>query len=197
MKDEFNALNPQRQPGPLVDALGGRVEQYYALDQPVKIAGLDGRVDGSADTWAELLSTASPDAKVLLNYTGGNGWLDGKPAMIARPFGKGTIAYLGTLPDAKAMRALITRVAFQAGTPPAADQLPEQVELCLREDSTKWVMVLINHGNTPAEATLYGRLRSLLPDISTAATYLPTMMPATKVTLPPQGVAVLEAEKTR
>ena len=37
MKDEFNSLNPQRQPGPLAEALGARVEQYYALDQPVQI----------------------------------------------------------------------------------------------------------------------------------------------------------------
>ena len=32
MKDEHNALNVERQPGPLVAPLGGRVEQYYALD---------------------------------------------------------------------------------------------------------------------------------------------------------------------
>ena len=37
MKDEYNSLNPQRQPGPLVQALGGRVEQYYALDKPVAV----------------------------------------------------------------------------------------------------------------------------------------------------------------
>jgi hypothetical protein len=33
MKDEFDRLDTRRQPGPLVDALGGRVEQYYALDE--------------------------------------------------------------------------------------------------------------------------------------------------------------------
>ena len=32
MKDEHNSLNVERQPGPLVAPLGGRVEQYYALD---------------------------------------------------------------------------------------------------------------------------------------------------------------------
>lgn len=56
MKDEFNSLNPHRQPGPLVETLGGRVEQYYALDQPVAVklesgsgAGVvAGCVDGAA-----------------------------------------------------------------------------------------------------------------------------------------------------
>ena len=37
MKDQFNALLPQRQPGYLVDTLGGRVEQYYALEKDVPI----------------------------------------------------------------------------------------------------------------------------------------------------------------
>ena len=31
MKNDDNGLQPQRQPGPLADLLGGRVEQYYAL----------------------------------------------------------------------------------------------------------------------------------------------------------------------
>ena len=35
MKDEDNGLQPQRQPGPLAELLGGRVEQYYALVDPV------------------------------------------------------------------------------------------------------------------------------------------------------------------
>ncbi len=44
MKDEDNSLFPQRQPGPLVDLLGARVEQFYALDKPVPLTapGLSG-----------------------------------------------------------------------------------------------------------------------------------------------------------
>jgi beta-galactosidase len=50
MKDEHNSLNVERQPGPLVDALGGRVEQYYALESPVLLSGELGT--GSASVWA-------------------------------------------------------------------------------------------------------------------------------------------------
>ena len=42
MKDEFNALLPQRQPGFLTDALGGRVEQYYALEKDIPVSGAVG-----------------------------------------------------------------------------------------------------------------------------------------------------------
>ena len=39
MKDDFNALLPQRQPGYLADALGARVEQYYALEKEFPVSG--------------------------------------------------------------------------------------------------------------------------------------------------------------
>ena len=116
MKDEYNSLNTQGQPGPLVEALGGRVEQYYALEQPIKIAnsGAVDSVGGMADTWAEELSTSSPDTAVQLRYGTGNGWLEGKPAMITRTVGKGSITYLGTLPDATLMRVIMIRAASEA-----------------------------------------------------------------------------------
>ena len=49
------ALNVQRQPGPLVEPLGGRVEQYYALDGSGAGERRPGRGHGSI--WAEQLST--------------------------------------------------------------------------------------------------------------------------------------------
>jgi beta-galactosidase len=39
MKDEWNALHRQRQPGPLAGPLGGRVEQFYALLDAVPVSG--------------------------------------------------------------------------------------------------------------------------------------------------------------
>src|SRR3546814_16641222 len=45
MKDDANALWPQRQPGPLAALLGARVAQYYALDDGV---GITGAIEGKA-----------------------------------------------------------------------------------------------------------------------------------------------------
>ena len=39
MKDEYNALLPQRQPGFMADALGGRVDQYYAIEKDFPVSG--------------------------------------------------------------------------------------------------------------------------------------------------------------
>ncbi len=105
MKDEHNSLNVQRQPGPLVAALGGRVEQYYALDAAMPVGGMLG--SGSASLWAEQLSASAPDAEVLLRYGKSNGWLDDQPAMITRRVGKGRITYLGAVLDPDLMRKVV------------------------------------------------------------------------------------------
>ena len=48
MKDDDNSLQPERQPGPLAALLGGRVEQYYALLQPVPVQGNWGKGECTA-----------------------------------------------------------------------------------------------------------------------------------------------------
>ncbi len=77
MKDDDNSLWTERQPGPLEQLLGGRVEQYYALVDPVPVSGKWG--SGESPLWAELLSTKDGDTEVLLRYGKSNGWLD-RPA---------------------------------------------------------------------------------------------------------------------
>ena len=187
MKDEYNALNPQRQPGPLADALGGRVEQYYALDKPAALAPQQSAVpSASADIWAEALSPSSPDTKVVLRYNDKTGWLADHPAMITRQLGTGSISYLGTLPDATLMHALLTSAAHQAHVETAATELPPGVELCERTSGARHVFILINHNQTANTVTLKGSYEDLLPGASLAVA-----QSTTRISLPPQGIAIL------
>src|SRR6185369_3341043 len=104
MKDADNTLFPERQPGPLTSLLGGRVEQYYAIESPIPVEGKFG--SGQGQLWAELLSTKSPETEVLMRYGTSNGWLDGQPAAITRKVGKGRITYIGAwLDDATTKKA--------------------------------------------------------------------------------------------
>ena len=196
MKDEFNAVNPQRQPGPLAGALGGHVVQYYALlPAPlIAVTAPDGAT-GTADTWAETLAATAPDTRIDLVYGPGNGWLTGKPAMITRTIGSGSISYLGTLLSPDLLRSLLQRAAAQAGVAPPAQHLPPEVELCVRaatsQGKIRRVFILINHSDTPHSATLSGSFLSLLPDIHAVAAGIASSTPSTQIDLPPQGVAVL------
>ena len=215
MKDEFNALNTQRQPGPLVDALGGHVVQYYALesgnevpltverplDLPAPSVSAKEAVR-TADIWAEALVATSPDVHVDLRYgkTDG-GWLDEQPAMITRVLGKGSISYLGTLPDAVLLRGLLVHATEQAHADVGAQQVPAGVELCVRSQASgsagSKVYILINHTNHSSRVSLAGRFQRLLPETVLSSSEANASNQVTDVDLPPQGVAVLTQERTQ
>ena len=180
MKNEFDALNVERQPGPLVAPLGGRVEEYYALDSTVPVSGDLGA--GSATLWAERLSVRAPEDEVLLRYGKSNGWLDGHPAMITRRLGKGRISYLGAVLDDALMDRVIARATGDADVKPEFGPVPEGVEVCRRVNANRAVFVLINHGAAPAEVALTGNMKDVLAGGTQVG----------RVRLLSQGVAVLE-----
>jgi len=182
MKDEHDSLNVQRQPGPLGDALGGRVEQFYALEAPVPVSGEDGT--GTASVWAEQLSAHTDADEVLLHYGKGNGWLDGQPAMISRSVGKGRITYLGAVLDPELMRSVLQRSTRAAHVEPEFGPLPPDVEVCRRVGDGHSIYVLINHGAAVVHAALPSAMHDLLGDGHSL----------TEVVLDAQGVAVLEAD---
>lgn len=182
MKNEYNGLNPQRQPGPLAAALGGRVDQFYALPGPVPVAGSYG--SGSADIWAEQLTLLNPAAAAPLRYGAANGWLRGQPAMIERHIGKGVLAYLGTVLSPPLMRATLDAMAKQAGVTAAFGPLPKGVEVCRRVGEGHEVFILINHTRGSIQVSLPPGLHNVLAVAGHGG--LPK-----NVVLPGEGVLVL------
>ena len=142
MKDDDNALWPQQQPGPLADLLGGYVEQFYALENPVPVDGQFGA--NTSREWAELLRVTSPETRVLATYGKSNGWLDGKPAIISRKVGKGTVTYVGVWMDAPGMQKLGDYLTRMSGVTPAFGAVPNGVEVSARYGKGHTVYVLVN-----------------------------------------------------
>jgi beta-galactosidase len=178
MKDDDNTLQAERQPGPLGALLGGRVEQYYALIDPVPVAGQWGK--GESPQWAELLSAKDKDTEVLLRYGKSNGWLDGQPAAITRKVGKGRITYIGAALEPKMMESAAKWMASVSGVTTPLPDVPEGVEVSVRQGANGSVYILVNlskesqtiHLHTPMNDVLEGGTKS-------------------SVTLPVYGVAVL------
>ena len=181
MKDEYDALNPQRQPGPLVDLLGGSVTQFYALDTKVHVSGDLG--SGTANIWAETLTATSPETKVLMRYGAANGWLDGQPAMLERHVGKGVITYIGAWLDPQLMSSLTAAWLQRADVQPIVPNTPDSVEVCERSGDGKTVLILINHSTETQHVTLPSEMTDLL---ATDRGRIST------VDLPKYGVAVLQ-----
>lgn len=195
MKDEFNALQPERQPGPLADFLGARVDQFYALDADVPVVGADGTNlgSGTANVWAEQLSVQSPETKVLMTYgqgngsdaTGLNGWIDGQPAVVTRAVGKGSITYVGAWLDAATLNRLTHQLLGEASVQPILQNVPDGVEVCQRTSGShgtgKSVLILINHTTGDQHVALGGQMEDLLG----------TQGQVQSIDLPAYGVAVL------
>ncbi len=180
MKDGDNALAVERQPGALAGMLGGRVEQYYALDKTVPLSGEWGTGEGTM--WAEQMSATNPETKVLMRYGKSNGWLDGQPAAITRTIGKGRITYIGAWLDEKTMANAVTWMVETSGVKPEWGAMPEGVDLYLREGAGKKTAILVNFGAAAKRVALPAAMTDVLRGGS-----------VTSVEIPQYGVEVLSA----
>jgi beta-galactosidase len=179
MKDANNSLWEQRQPGPLVELLGARVEQYYALTSSVPVSGIwAGEQDG---IWADQLHTFAPDTKVLMRYGASNGWLDGQPAVVTRKVGKGSITYIGIELSGATLDDASRWMMREAGIVPELPDVLADVDVAIRSGSGKTVYILTNYSKK--QQTI--KLPSAMRDVLNGGTDL-------QVTLPHYGVAVLQ-----
>lgn len=178
MKDESNARWPQRQPGPLTDLLGARVEQYMALDQPVHVSGTWGTGDGSL--FAESLTPLAPDTEVLMSYNAPYTWLDRQSAAITRTVGRGSISYIGAWLDEASMKHAAEWMLKRSGTVPDVFRAPSGVEVYRRAGPDREVFIVDNFTRNQQTVTL--------PEAMANALGRGTV---TSVTLPAYGVAVL------
>jgi beta-galactosidase len=176
MKNEYDGLWPQRQPGPLEELLGGRVEEFYALEQPVTTTPVvDGGAEGKGDVWAELLQPLDDATAVTAKYKpspGSAGWLDGQPAMLTRHVGNGRITYVGFWPDAATLAALTAGWLKDAEVAPLVPNVPEGVEVCERAGEGRRVLVLINHSAEAKQVALPAAMTDLLKGGSTSSVEL-------------------------
>ena len=104
-----------------------------------------------ASVWSEELE-ADPGAEVVSAYRGGE--LDGLPAVVRND----RAYYVSTLPEPEALRALLGRVAAEAGAGPVLAGLPEGVEAVRRGD----LLFLLHHGRGSVTVPVPGAQVDLL-----------------------------------
>ena len=150
MKDEFNALLPARQPGPLATLSGAEVEDYYALVEPVPVQGK--LLKGVSNIWAERLKILDEDKTIpVAHYGKSNGWLDGQIAISVHPYGKGMVYTVGAYLDDAAQQIFIDHVLQMAGI--RSLQSPTGVEIRTRVNQAgEEIFLVINH--TSLEQTI-------------------------------------------
>jgi len=180
MKDEYNALLPSRQPGPLADIAGVKVEEYYALENEVPVTG--NWFSGVSRLWAERLRVLDEDRTIAVaRYGKANGWLDDQIAITVHPHGRGLVYFVGAYLDDAAQQTFIDHVVKMAGVRPVMET-PAGIEVrrLVNAEGTG-VFVMINH--TPAEQLVQ------LP--WQAREYLSGQLVQSKLKFGPYEVAVL------
>ncbi|MFF4400558.1 beta-galactosidase [Streptomyces sp. NPDC001480] len=165
--DEDDRVRPGGMDARLRELFGIRtLHEWWPLD-----AGESVECDGFLGTlWSEEIE---PDGTVdeTIPYQGGE--LDALPAVLRR----GRAWYVSTLPEPEALRALLARIAGEAGARPVLDGLPAGVEAVRRGES----LFLLNHGREPVTVEVPGTHHDLLTGASVTD----------RITLGRYGTAVL------
>ena len=147
MKDEYNALLPSRQPGPLADLAGVEVEEYHALLEPVPVTG--NWFEGVSQLWAERLRVRDEDDTfAIARYGVSNGWLDDQLAITVHSYGRGLVYFVGAYLDEAAQQELVDHIVKMAVVKPLLET-PTGVEARKRVNAEgEEVFIVINHERT-------------------------------------------------
>ncbi|WP_345800528.1 beta-galactosidase [Microbacterium sp. AZCO] len=138
--------------GPFRDALGLRIEEFAPVEPGTPLHLSDG---GTAHLWSERSHVTT--ARVEASFSDGPS--EGHPAVTRNTWGSGAAWYLATLPSAADYRALIARLADEAGVPPAARVCgaTDAVEIVRRRGVDASFLFIVNHGSAPIVVEATGR----------------------------------------
>jgi beta-galactosidase len=140
VKDEHNIVTDQVLPGPLAEMAGIEIHDFDPqTNQEQEVAGPNG-VGRPARVWFDILTPTT--AQPVLSYR--KGYYAGKVAMTGNRFGKGRVYYVGTELTAETYLEGAKLEAQGAGIP-LGPELPEGVEMAVREKAGKKIIFLLNY----------------------------------------------------
>lgn len=185
MKDPYNALLSQRQPGGLSEMAGVEVEDYYALLDSVPVYG-DG-LEGQSNLWAERLALmGQKKARVLARYGKSNGWLDDQIAISLDQYGKGLVYYVGAYLDELSQQALLAQIIETAKVTTYATVPGVHVSTRVQPGGGE-VYIVINHNSTQCAVHMPWHSFDHLREVSLASDF----------DLPAYSVAVLTRDEEK
>ena len=139
ISDEHDHVRLGGYPGAFRELLGVRVEEFFPL-LPGETVDLS---EGTGRLWSEDVTPVA--AEVLDVYAAGP--LAGRPAITRAPAGGGSAWYLSTLPDDRALDALLGRIVTTAGVSPAADVAPGVEAVRRRSENGSWLFLANDTGH--------------------------------------------------
>src|SRR3546814_13561995 len=112
--------------------------------------------------WSSDVCSSDLDVRTLATYKDAGGWLDGKPAIVTRKVGRGSITYVGAWLEPDAMAKLAASLLADAKVGPIAADAHPDFEIVEHACTVKRVLCAINqrdvahHHHLPAGPTPAG-----------------------------------------
>ncbi len=175
IKDENNNMIKEVLPGKLRDVFGISIYTWDNLrERKVKVEATDGDVY-EADTFADLIIVNK--AKPLANYK--SSWYASYAAATVNDFEEGQAYYIGCGLPQEFYNKLLGEILEDASLKDI--QVPEEVEVSIREKDGKKFIFVINFSEAPSKISLKRSYRELIKGEKMEG----------KITLDPFGVMVL------
>jgi beta-galactosidase len=155
MRDPDNRNRPETIPSLLTGLCGIEVEEQQPLKFQDKVRFRDASREAHEGAyWFDLLSLHG--AEPLATYD--DRWFSGVPAVTRHRNGKGTVIYVGTVPDVPYLRSLLSGICTEAGIYPnvtdPSSPLIESVKVFRSEDRSGEYLHLINFTGKEQQVTL-------------------------------------------
>ena len=176
VKDHLSVCHMQPLPALLSNCAGVVVSEYDPIGNDVHHIRTSDQKQFTSTQWNDLLEPVTAEA--IAWYA--DDFYEGVPAVTRNRYGNGTVYYVGTQPDDAYMERLIQEAAEGADLP-YYENLPEGVQLSVRQNETKAYLFVLNLSRQEAVIDLGYSYVSLL----TAGKQPPTLV------LPPYGVEIL------
>ena len=154
-KDEYNHIYERELPGILSQSLGIRIEDISCMyDDMYYPVTTDEKFDHKKYSSHQYCEWVKPvEAETILQY---NSWqMEGSAVLTRNNYGKGYAWYVSTIiRETEFYDKLLKLLVNEAGITPVIKDIPNGVEVVIREDEKKQLIFVINHNENKQSLTL-------------------------------------------
>lgn len=163
-KDPSGHCRMQPMPGPVASLCGISVADFTLIKGTITAPSLhwkhnDTTVEAAAEGFNDILQVNDPDVEVLATYN--SSYYQGEPALTKRSYNKGTVLYYGAAFNEHVVDTLLQLLDISS---PLAHwlEVPEQVEVGIRQSGETDYVFLLNYSEQPVEITTKEQRTDLL-----------------------------------
>lgn len=157
VKDEYNNCIMKSLPTVYKDMTGAYAEEYCPIGWQTEYIEMDGE-QYRISQWCDAMALSS--GKAVACYS--DSYYKSKAAVTVNSFGNGTVYYVGTVPERKFCRKLMSRI-FTECSIEHEPSLPYGIEVTERRKNESTFRFIFNNTNKAQTFTLYGCSYSMKP----------------------------------